>query len=162
MDTKQIQEQLQSKRTRSIVKTIGIAAITLLVFSAGMEVGFMKASFNYHFGESYYRSFGPENSAHDVGLIPNDIGDAHGAAGKIVSINLPTLVMTTADNTEKIIRLDDDTVIREMRDTIPASNLKTSDFIVVIGSPNAGAEVEAKFIRVMPLPPQRVQIPVKQ
>jgi hypothetical protein len=54
------------------------------------------------------------------------------------------------DGTEKIVLIKDDTSIRSMRDDISKDRLKVDDFIVVIGSPNAQGQIEAKLIRLMP------------
>jgi len=153
MDTKQLQESFQSKKFRSIIVTIGIVVSALLIFFAGIEVGYMKASFSYGFGESYYRSFGPDSNHRGFGMLPSDISGAHGVSGKIISITLPRMVLADNDNTEKTVLIDDDTVVRELRGTITPADLKVSDYVIVIGSPDASAEIEAKFIRVLPPPP---------
>jgi hypothetical protein len=121
----------------------------LVVFAAGVEVGYMKAGFNYKFGEGYYRSFG-QGGMHPAGLVPGDVGQAHGVTGTIVNINTTGFVIAERDNTEKVVRISDDTIVRVLRGTIPASNLKVGDSVVVLGDPNANAEIEAKLIRVIP------------
>ena len=37
-----------------------------------------------------------------------------------------------------------------MKSNITTNDLKLGDFVVVIGTPNAQGQIEAKFIRVMP------------
>ena len=46
-----------------------------------------------------------------------------------------------------------------MKSNITTNDLKLDDFVVVIGTPNTQGQIEAKFIRVMPIgmpvpPPQ--------
>jgi len=160
MDSTHIKQQLQSRKFRRFVIAIGIAVATLLVFSAGMEVGFMKASFNYRFGEKYYGTFGPRPIHAGVGFIPNDISDSHGVSGRIVSITMPRFVVADKDNTEKIVRLGDDTVIRRLRDSITGASLEVGEDVIVIGTPNEDSEIEAKFIRIVPPMPVTTTIPI--
>ena len=92
------------------------------------------------------RGFGREN-----------FSDAHGAVGKIIKIDLPTLIITGKDNIEKVILIKDDPKIRRFNEDIKPSDLKVDDFIVVIGTPNNQSQVEAKLIRIMPPPPEFIQ-----
>jgi hypothetical protein len=46
-----------------------------------------------------------------------------------------------------------DTQVRKFRDAAAVTDLKTDDFVVVIGSPDDSAEIVAKFIRILPPPP---------
>ncbi len=149
METAQIKQALQSKRFKNIIGILGIAVLALGVFAIGMEVGYMKAGFSYKFGESYYRSFG-EEGAHPMGLVPGDVSDAHGVNGTIVSVSLPTLVIADQDQTEKVVKIGDDTIIRELRGTIAPSDLKVGDSIVILGNPDSDSDIDAKFIRVIP------------
>ena len=141
-----------SHRTKKVLIGIGAFIIILLSFQAGMMVGFHKAASSYRFGDNYYHEF--EGRDHDRGFMDNDrFPDSHGAMGRIVSVHLPSLVIADPYNTEKVVVLSDDSVVRRFRDTLPHSALKTNDFIVAIGSPNEKGEIEAKLIRLLPPPP---------
>ncbi|MCX6712101.1 MAG: hypothetical protein NT041_00225, partial [Candidatus Vogelbacteria bacterium] len=75
----------------------------------------------------------------------------HGAAGKIIKINLPTMVVLGSDNLEKVIKVDDGTLVRSFRDTIKVSDLKVGDAIVAIGGDdNDDSQIEVKLIRLLP------------
>jgi hypothetical protein len=152
IDLKKISE---SKNVRILIYTLAIFFVAVSIFQAGMFVGFHKASFSYKFGENYYNeAFGGRRDGFGMGMQRDMFMGGHGATGKIVKISLPTIVVAGKDNTEKVIRIDDDTVIREFRDEVTAQNLKLDDVIVVIGSPNDNAEIQAKLIRILPPPPQ--------
>jgi len=147
----------ESKTTFKILCGIGIVLVALLIFYAGVNVGFHKASFGRAWGENYERNFGfgPDHPLLGADNFPN----ANGAIGKIIKIELPTIIVQDKNNTEKVILLSSDTHIEKMANAIDSSELSVNDFIVVIGSPNDQGQVEAKFIRVMPLgmpvpPPQ--------
>ena len=146
---KKIHEQLEkvfkSKVLVGILYGVGIVIIAGLIFSAGISVGFHKASFGRAWGENYQRNFGMMGGRDN---FPN----AHGAIGKIIKIELPTIIVQDKDNTEKVVLIKDDTKIQKMQDEIKSSDLKIDDFLVVIGSPDTQGQVEAKFIRIMPAP----------
>ena len=146
-----IKKIFESKILVGVLYGIGIVVIVLLIFSAGVSVGFRKASFGRAWGDNYERNFGMQ-SMPPFGLGENDFQNAHGALGKIIKIELPTIIVQDQDKTEKVVLIKDDTKIQKMRDNISVDNLKVDDFIVVIGSPNAQGQIEAKFIRIMPSP----------
>ena len=72
--------------------------------------------------------------------------------GKIIKIELPTLIVQDKDSTEKVILAANDTQVQRMRENITANDLKINDFLVVIGSPNEQGQIEAKLIRLVPSP----------
>jgi hypothetical protein len=144
-----IKKFFESKMLFKILCGIGIVVIALLIFYAGVTVGFHKATFGRTWGENYERNFGfgPDHTLFDKDNFPN----ANGAIGKIIKIELPTIIVTDKDNTEKVILLDTNTQIQEMKTNIATTDLKVDDFVIVIGSPNTQGQIEAKFIRVMPV-----------
>ena len=127
---------------------IGIVVIAFIIFYAGVTVGFHKATFGRAWAENYERNFGfgPDHSLSAINNFPN----ADGAIGKIIKIELPTIIVQDKDNTEKVISTTTTTQIQEMKSNITTNDLKLGDFVVVIGTPNAQGQIEAKFIRVMP------------
>ncbi len=151
-ETTQIKNILQSKKFKKIICALCIIIGILVVFQAGMMVGYHKAGSSYRFGENYYREFEGHHPKM-IGMPGENFPDAHGAIGKIVSITLPTIVIADPNNIEKVVLLKDETLIRHFRETINAANLKADDFIVVIGTPNEQGEIEAKLIRLLPPPP---------
>ena len=149
----------QSKNFKKIIYGFGVALAVILVFQAGMFVGYKKASFSYRWGDNYHRAFGVHREGERMmgGMMNGffrgkDFTNSSGAIGKIININLPALVIESADGIEKIIIVANDTVIRQFRETVKAIDLKIGDFIVAIGSPNDSAQIEAKIIRIMPDP----------
>lgn len=150
----------QSRYFRGALLGIGVFIIGLLIFQAGVFVGYHKAGFSYKWGEDYYRTFNgprdpfggvpPISARMPLGGFPN----AHGVTGKIIKIDLPTIVVEGEDKIEKIVLIKDDTVINQFRETIKPADLKVDSYVTVIGSPNQDSQVEAKLIRVMPVPPE--------
>ena len=150
MNTKEI---FQSKKFKIALLGIAGLIVALLIFQAGIFVGYRKASFSYEWGQNYPRIFGAP-----PGDFLNEFGDrgfisGHGTVGQIIKIEGDTIVIKGNDNAEKTVIVSDSTTIQSGRQTIKISDLKADDFIVTIGSPNNSGQIEAKFIRVMPPPP---------
>lgn len=150
METK---EFLQSKKFKKISYGLAGAIILLLVFKAGMAVGYHKAAFSYRMGENYYRNFGPRRNFLS-GLAHDDFSAAHGEIGKIVSIDAASIVIADRDEPEKIVLISDQTQVRKMRDMLKPSDLKVDDYVMVLGSPDEQGRIQAKLIRIIPPPPE--------
>lgn len=150
-----IKEFFQSKLFRKILCGLGALVVTLTVFQAGIFVGYRKASFSYNFGDNYHRTFGLPSrhgmmgGADFFGFSHGEFTSAYGTTGTIVKINLPTIIVAGNDKVEKVIAVNDKTIIRQYRDDVAAVNLKVGDTVVVIGSPNSAAQIDAKLIRVL-------------
>ncbi|MFA6353629.1 MAG: hypothetical protein WCW93_01715 [Candidatus Paceibacterota bacterium] len=160
-----IKKVFESRITLKVLCVLGVIIVALLIFSAGITVGFRKASFGRAWGDNYEHNFGmrPNRPMFGQDNFPN----ANGAIGKIIKITLPTIIVQDKDNTEKVILLKDDTKIQKMMSEIKASDLIIDDFVVIIGSPNAQGQIEAKLIRIMPAgmpippPPPQALTPIQ-
>lgn len=152
MDWKSI---LQSKKFAYILYGVGALVVILAVFQAGIWVGYHKAAYSFREGDNYYRVFGMRRNNNNVipGMPRGDFMDAHGAAGRIIKVSLPTFMIEGNDDVEKVVLIKDDTAIRRFREALQPKDLKPDDFVVVVGSPNNQAQLEAKLIRIMPPPP---------
>ena len=143
----------QSKTFKIVIWGIGGIIVFLLIFEAGMIVGFKKANFSYQWGENYHLNFAGPRGGFFKEFSGRDFIGAHGVFGQIIKIDSSTLVIKGRDNVEKIVLIKDSTVIEHFRDTVKITDLKVDDYVVVIGEPNGVGQIEAKFIRILPLPP---------
>jgi hypothetical protein len=149
-----IKKVLESKSFRVIIYIFGGLAVAFLIFQMGMFAGFRKATFGRDWGDNYAMNFGlpnrgPQMMGGDFSNLPN----AHGAIGKIIKIELPTIIVSDEkDKTEKVIIINDKTEIRMARDVVTTNELKLDDHIVVIGSPDSSGQIEAMLIRLLPAP----------
>jgi len=152
-----IKNVFKSKTFRVVICTLGILAIASLIFHAGQIAGFRKASFGRDWGNNYAMNFGSPHMGPkmmgeklgDLGNLPN----AGGAIGKIIKVELPTIVvLDEKDNTEKVVLIDDKTQIRKVRENITKDDLKIDEYIVVMGAPNSSGQIEARLIRILPAP----------
>ena len=141
-----------SKKVKAMIVVIACIAIAALIFQAGVVVGFKKASFGKHWGENYEKNFGMVRHNRMMGDLPDRLPNAHGAIGKVAKIELPNIIVTDKDGVEKVVVLDDDTLIKKGQDNILEKDIVVNDFVVVVGSPNDQGQILAKLIRIMPEP----------
>lgn len=151
-----------SKKVRTIILGLSILIVALIIFRAGISVGYHKAAFSYRIGENYYyRAFAPNRGPMmGGGFIQSDRDDltsGHGAIGKIIKMNLPNFVVSSPDNIEKNIFINNMTMFRKFRDIASSSDLKVDQSVIVIGVPNDNGQIEAKLIRLIPPPPESNQ-----
>jgi hypothetical protein len=141
---------IASKWIRWVVGALALAVVFFLGFGSGVSVGYQKAIFASEWGKNYEVNFsGPQAR----GIMPEMAGgDAHGAAGTIISISNAAFSVKNENNDEQSVVMASDTVIKEMDATISPSKLSVGDHVVVIGMPNVEGQVEAHFIRVLPAP----------
>ena len=138
-----VKKMFESKKVLVIMCLIGVLIIFAGIFNAGETIGFHRASFRCNWGSNYERNFGMMRG---FGSLPN----ANGSVGKIIKVELPTIIVQDRDGLEKVILIGNDTVIRLIMQNVTPDNLKANDSVVVIGSPNAQGQIEAKLIRIMP------------
>lgn len=136
---------------------LGILLLALVVFQAGVYVGIHKADLSFRMGDNYYRALGPGPFPRDP--LGEEISEANGTAGTIVSVTLPTFLVQEANGGEKIVLVTSQTMIRKLRDATSSAAITTGDSAIVIGSPNDKGEVEASFIRLLPPPPGTSTLP---
>jgi hypothetical protein len=154
----EINNFFQSKIFKIVVWSIAGVAVLLVVFDAGMMVGFKKASFSFQWGENYHKNFGGPQGGFARDYQGSDLIDAHGITGEILKIDGPSIIIRGNDNVEKVVLMSSSTLIVRLRENIKPEDLKVRDFVVIIGEPSDGnGQIEAKFVRVMPPPPARNQ-----
>lgn len=152
-----IKNTIESKNFRTVIYTIGVLAVLVIVFQAGVFVGFRKVSFGRDWGNNYMMNFGsPHRGPQMMGGNFGDFGNlpnASGAIGKIIKVELPTIiVLDEKDNTEKVVLINEKTEIRKVRDSVTEDELKIDEHVVVIGTPNSSGQIEARLIRFLPAP----------
>lgn len=143
----------QSRKFKLTLGAIGLLIVVLASFVIGVLVGYRKAGFSYSWDDHYERNFGGPSRSRPMGFLPEPGGefmDAHGTAGPVLNVGSSTVVVNGRDGMEKTVRITSSTVIRDHRDTVDISKLSTNDRVVVIGSPNANGQIDAKLIRIFP------------
>jgi len=150
-------EEQKIQKRKDIFKWILIVLVVFLVltliFKAYMFFCEKKAQFSYRWAENYHRMFaGPK-----AGFLGNlrmppfsEFIEGHGTFGEIIKIEGNNLVVKGRGDIEKVILVDEKTIIKSGFKNIKISDLKVGDIIVIIGSPNDKGQIEAKLIRVFP------------
>ncbi|OHA16807.1 MAG: hypothetical protein A3C79_00560 [Candidatus Taylorbacteria bacterium RIFCSPHIGHO2_02_FULL_45_28] len=147
----------KSQKVRGILIGLGVVVLVLVIFQTGQVLGYHKAKFGARFGDNFEKNFVGPRGGNFVGRLPSPgMPGGHGAVGEIVSIALPQVVVAGPDNLEKTVLVGTSTRVREFQDEINVGQLKVGDFVVVLGNPNEEGQVDAKLIRLMPPPPDRV------
>lgn len=122
---------------------------TILILQLGIKVGFSKASYFFKYSDSYYKNI-KGAPAMPLGFEDNDLPKSHGAIGRILQIAFPNLIIEDNDGLEKIVVLDNGTIIKKFGQNASTSDITANDYAIVIGSPNERSEINAKLIRILP------------
>jgi hypothetical protein len=147
-----MQELLKSAMFKGVLFTLATLILLCGVFSLGVRVGERKAQHFSRWSENYGRMFGPRNGP--GGGFPSSpsfgqISDAHGAFGKVLSINGSMIVIQGKDNLEQNIFVTTSTAIRIGRDSGTLADIHPDTDAAVFGVPNEQGQIEARLIRVM-------------
>ena len=157
MNTQNIKDFIASQTFNKILYVICGCIIALLIFQAGMFVGYRKALFSYQWGDNFHNTFGGgrDGKMGMMGGIPLDprFAGAHGATGKIITVGQSSIIIESPDGIETTVDIATSTIIRKFRDTVSPQNLQANDIVVVIGTPNSAGVIDAKLIRIMPANP---------
>lgn len=150
-----INKILQSKVFAGVIIAVIVLMILLLGFKIGSIVGARKADFSCRWSDNYHQNFGGPQKGFLQGLGDRDFIEANGTFGQIIKIDGSTLVVKGRNDVEKVVLVNDATVIKNFQNTIKAGDLKVDNLVVIIGEPNVSGQIEAKLIRVIPpLPTQ--------
>lgn len=148
-----IKKLVSSTSFKVVFAIVVFLALASFIFQAGVFVGFHKASFLFKSGDNFYRTFGERGGMMmNGGMFRDEFSGGHGAVGKIVKVELPTLVVLGSDNIEKVIVTDSKTEVREGRKDSSVNKLTSDQYITVLGTPNDQGQITAKLIRIMPGP----------
>ncbi len=139
----------QSRSWSGIILVLGILLVVLLVFQAGIFVGYRSAMFSNGRASSYQVGMGDPRSILAPFIHDADDPNPHGTVGEIVSIQMPFLMIKGAQNAEEIVAVSGTTTVRNMRDTASTSMLRVGDQVIVIGAPDEGGQMHAAFIRII-------------
>ena len=145
-------EKMKSKKSKILIHAISVILLLLIGFAVGAKVGLHKARFSNEFGRNYERNFMGPRHGDPMGMF-NDLEgrgmrNPHGIAGTIISISDNNIAIKDRDNKENTITVNEKTIIKNGRDTIKISDLKTGDEIVVLGKPGNNGTVNADLIRI--------------
>ena len=143
----------ESPKLSVLIRVLSVVLALAVVFWIGMVVGYRKAEFSYHFSDRYFRVFGGQNNSRFgiVGMMnTDDLIGGHGTVGKVVSVNLPTIVVSDRNGVEQTVTVKDDTTFRSARSMVASTTVTAGDSVVIIGNPDSNGRIVAKLVRIMP------------
>ena len=140
-----------SRSSRYALMILGGIVLALLIFQGGVLVGYHQAEFTYHFENNYHSMFGDadDHPGIPVGLPPQDFTQGFGAAGKILSIHLPTITIEDKSGIEKIVEVNDATIVKQKHDTGSVQDMAVGDIVVSFGTPQPDGSIDATLIRII-------------
>lgn len=153
MDTEKI---LKSTALKKVLIGFSLVVLLFVALRVGVAIGYHKARFAGNFNHNFERNFMGQRGGMKM-IFSDRAPGGHGAVGKVVSINLPEIVVAGPDNFEKTVVFGTTTLFRKFQEEITSSEIKEGDFVVVLGNPNEDGKVEASLLRIMPEPERRVK-----
>jgi hypothetical protein len=145
-------EFTQSKDFSKIIYIIGGLLVALVVFQAGIFVGYRVAAFSINWDNAHNADVrSPQSIFAPFGRDMDDV-NSHGAIGEIISVQLPVIMVKGPSGNEAIVLISSATSIRNMRNLASTSDLKVGSQIVTIGTPDEQGRIDATFIRLVPAP----------
>jgi hypothetical protein len=146
---------MENKTTLNILKVVIVSllgfAFVMFVFAVGIWVGQKKAEFSFRWAEMYHRNFaGP--AAGIFGNFSNqDIVSGHGIFGQVIKIDGNDIMVRAQNNREETVVISNKTTIVNGTKKITVLDIKLRDSIVIIGSPDSQGQIQAEFIRILPV-----------
>jgi len=140
---------LLSRGTSMVIAALAVLLVMILVFQSGYYIGYRKGIFSYEWNDAYFNDpIGPRSI---FAPFINDTDDMNpnGAVGRIISIQLPLVLMRGGNNLEKLVSIGPDTIIRATRGMASTSDLRLGDKIVIIGIPTNDGRISASLIKII-------------
>lgn len=147
-----IQRIFRARSFQKALIVVGVLFLFVIVFEAGILVGFKKAKFSSLLGDNYYRAFERKEEKSMRKVFGDRLPTSHGSAGQVIKISNDSFIVEDREGIEKTIVFGPNTLIKKSKDSLATSSLSQGDFVVVIGTPNDNSEIKAELIRVMPAP----------
>jgi len=143
-------EFTQSQIFSRIIYSIVGLLLVLLIFQAGMYLGFRRAAFSVNWDTAHNCNLRDPRSI--FAPFGNDTPEInpHGSVGEILSIRLPLIVVKGISGDEDFILISTSTSIRKLRGAASTSDFVVGGQIVTIGSPDERGQIHASFIRLIP------------
>ncbi len=146
-----VKKIIKSEHFKIAYRIILCLIAAMLIFQAGMFVGFHKAYYSNVVGGEYFRAFRGGSIYGGMMSGRDDFINSHGAIGKIAQVNFPTLVVEDKEGIEKTIKVSSSTEIRDMAGEKMTDDLKVGEFVTVFGRADDSI-ISARLIRIMPEP----------
>ncbi len=146
---------MEHKITLSILKVLIVAllgfAFVMLVFVVGIWVGQKRAEFSFAWAQNYHRNFAGPARGIFGNFSSQGMVSGHGVFGQVIQIDGNVLIVRAQNNREEMVVVFEKTIIVNAVKKITILDIEPNDNIVVIGAPNPQGQIEAGFIRILPV-----------
>lgn len=144
----------KANHLNKLLITLAIAVVIVFIFILGIFVGHEKGRFSREWEQNYCGNMMGPGGPGGRGMMNFDRPgfNPHNGFGQIIKIENNQIIVKGQDNVEKIIIVNDKTIIREFDKSLKLADLKVDDNIIAIGRPDNQGRIEAGLIRVMPAP----------
>ncbi|MEI6396607.1 MAG: hypothetical protein WCO48_00835 [Candidatus Taylorbacteria bacterium] len=148
-----MKEILKHPHTKKVINIFGVILVALVIFSAGVTIGFIKGEFSERWDKNYMGMMGgPRSPFQTFSDIDNRAPSPHGTAGQVISSGNGQIVVRGPGEMEYIVIVSPQTIIRQLRQQGTTTDVVVGSWITAIGSPDETGRLVASFIRIMPSP----------
>lgn len=126
------------------------------IFQLGMFVGMERSDFADNWQQGYLQSIA--SNTNEPGMFEDDgavrtMRTSNGVVGQIIYMNGSLWTVRDLDAFEKVVRVVPHTIIMKDNFHLSVADVHVDDPVVVLGTPNRLAQLEARLIRVLPFIP---------
>jgi len=133
-----------------IIVALGILFVILVIFGAGVIVGYEKGEFSERWDKNYPEIMSGQRAPMYTNMIrDNSTPVAHGAFGQVIANNFPSIVLKGPQEIEKVVIISSTTIIRYMHQNASSSDIKEGVWVTALGIPDEKGQINASFIRIM-------------
>ena len=144
---------LQTNTVSKMILALAIILVILLIFQAGVAVGYRRGAFSSNWSSAYGRGLDDPRSIFAPFVHDSDDINPHGAVGDIVSVRLPGMMIKGPNSAEQVVTISPTTTVRFIHSVASTSDLTPGSQVIVIGEPQGNGSIDATFIRIMPASP---------
>lgn len=143
-------EFLKSPKFKAIVYLLAIVLAVVVIFEAGVAVGYHRAAFSYHWTKGFMADNHDPRSFFAVFSHDPDEPNPHGTMGQVVSVHLPEVLVKGPNSPEQVVVIGPGTAVRRFRGDGTSTDITAGQQVIVIGSPDDTGDIQASFIRILP------------
>lgn len=143
-------EFLKSPKFKSVVYLLAILLAAVVIFEAGVAVGYHRAAFSYHWNAGFMGDDRDPRAFFAVFQHGPDEPNPHGTIGQVVSVHLPELLVKGPNTPEQLVIVGPGTQVRRFRSDGTSTDIAAGQQVIVVGDPDDKGQIQASFVRILP------------
>jgi len=140
---------LKSPKVKAIAYLLAIFLGVVLIFEAGVAVGYHRAQFSERWSAGFARDSRDPGSFFAVFQHDPDEPNPHGTIGQVVSVHMPEVLVKGQSSPEQIVIVGPRTQVRLFRGNGTSTDIQSGQQVIVIGEPDDQGQIQASFIRIL-------------